>query len=52
MNDILRQLWEKWNQLSLVKQILLGIILGLILALSIPKLQFISPFVVLFVGAL
>ena len=52
MNDILRQLWEKWNQLSLVKQILLGIILGLILALSIPKLQFISLFGVLFVGAL
>lgn len=52
MKDILRQLWEKWNQLSLVKQIICGIALGLILALSIPKLTFISLFGTLFVGAL
>ena len=52
MKDILRRLWEKWNQLSLVKQILCGIILGLILALSLPKLPVIPLFGLLFVGAL
>ncbi|MDO5295522.1 MAG: serine/threonine transporter SstT [bacterium] len=52
MKDILRQLWEKWNQLSLVKQIICGIVLGLVLALSVPKLTFISLFGTLFVGAL
>ncbi len=52
MKDILRRLWEKWNQLSLVKQIICGIILGLILALSLPKLPVIPLFGLLFVGAL
>ncbi|MGG5254108.1 serine/threonine transporter SstT [Neobacillus sp. SM06] len=44
---------QKWNQLSLVKQILIGLIIGIILALTIPNTA--KPIVILgtlFVGAL
>lgn len=44
---------KKWNQLSLVKQILIGLIVGIILALTIPQAA--KPVVIfgsLFVGAL
>ncbi|GAE34045.1 serine/threonine transporter SstT [Halalkalibacter akibai] len=43
----------KWNQLSLVKQIMIGLLIGIILALTIPEIA--SPIVIfgsLFVGAL
>ncbi|MDD9312511.1 serine/threonine transporter SstT [Cytobacillus firmus] len=44
---------SKWNQISLVKRILLGIIAGIALALTIPKAAgWVSIFGTLFVGAL
>jgi serine/threonine transporter len=43
---------HKWSQLSLVKRILLGIITGIILALSIPNATGIALFGSLFVSAL
>ncbi|MBG9450492.1 serine/threonine protein kinase [Cytobacillus firmus] len=44
---------SKWNQISLVKRILLGIIAGIVLALTIPKAAgWVSIFGTLFVGAL
>jgi serine/threonine transporter len=44
---------QKWNQISLVKRILIGIIIGIILALTIPDgAKWISIFGSLFVGAL
>lgn len=43
----------KWNQVSLVKRILIGIIIGIILALTIPDAaKWVSVFGSLFVGAL
>ncbi len=49
----MKNMLKKWNQLSLVKQIMIGLIIGIILALTIPKAA--SPIVIfgsLFVGAL
>ncbi|WML55986.1 serine/threonine transporter SstT [Neobacillus sp. PS2-9] len=49
----MKGLWRKWNQLSLVKQIIVGLIIGIILAVSIPDAA--KPVVIfgsLFVGAL
>lgn len=43
---------RKWNQVSLVKRILVGIIVGIILALTIPDATGISIFGSLFVSAL
>ncbi|MDR6123449.1 serine/threonine transporter [Bacillus sp. SLBN-46] len=49
----MKSLWRKWNQLSLVKQIIVGLIIGIILAVSVPDVA--KPVVIfgsLFVGAL
>jgi serine/threonine transporter len=49
----MKSLMKKWNQLSLVKQIIIGLIIGIILALTIPEAA--KPVVILgslFVGAL
>jgi len=49
----MKSLLKKWNQLSLVKQIIIGLIIGIILALTIPEIA--KPIVIfgsLFVGAL
>jgi serine/threonine transporter len=49
----MKNLFSKWNQLSLVKQILIGLIIGIILAVTIPTAA--KPVVILgslFVGAL
>ncbi|WP_066397962.1 serine/threonine transporter SstT [Neobacillus mesonae] len=49
----MKNLLKKWNQISLVKQIIVGLILGIILALTIPETA--KPIVIfgsLFVGAL
>ncbi|MBB6214248.1 serine/threonine transporter [Anaerosolibacter carboniphilus] len=49
----MRNLLNKWNQLSLVKRIFVGLIIGIILAVTIPDVA--SPIVIfgsLFVGAL
>ena len=50
---IMRNLVKKWTQLSLVKQIIIGLIVGIILALTIPDVaKPIAIFGTLFVGAL
>ncbi len=49
----MKNLINKWNQLSLVKRIIVGLIIGIILAVTIPNLA--KPIVIfgaLFVGAL
>ncbi len=49
MNNLIK----KWNQLSLVKRIIVGLIIGIILAVTIPEIA--SPIIIfgsLFVGAL
>lgn len=49
----MRSVLQKWNQVSLVKQILLGLIIGIILAVTIPEAA--KPVTILgslFVGAL
>lgn len=49
----MKNLFKKWNQLSLVKQIIIGLIIGIILAVTIPEAA--KPVVILgslFVGAL
>ena len=48
----MKNLFTKWNQISLVKRIIIGIIVGLILALVVPTATGISIFGSLFVGAL
>lgn len=49
----MKSMLKKWNQLSLVKQIIIGLIIGIILAVTIPEAA--KPVVILgslFVGAL
>ena len=49
----MKELFKRWNKISLVKRILIGLIIGIILALTIPTVA--SPIVTfgsLFVGAL
>jgi serine/threonine transporter len=49
----MKKLWNKWNQISLVKQISIGLIVGIILAVTVPAAA--KPVVIfgsLFVGAL
>jgi serine/threonine transporter len=49
----MKNLLAKWNQISLVKRIVIGIIAGLILALTVPNAaSWVSIFGSLFVGAL
>lgn len=48
----MKSLFKKWTQLSLVKQIIIGLIIGVILALTVPQATFIVLFGSLFVGAL
>lgn len=49
----MKEMINKWNKISLVKRILVGLIIGIILALVVPNAA--SPIVILgslFVGAL
>lgn len=49
----MKNLIHKWNQVSLVKQILLGIVIGVVLAVTIPDAaNWVTIFGTLFVGAL
>ena len=48
----MKQLIKKWNEISLVKRIICGLILGIILGLAIPQITVISLLGDLFVGAL
>ena len=49
----MKNLLSKWNKISLVKQIVIGLVIGVILALTLPKqLSGITVLGELFVGAL
>lgn len=49
----MKKLLSSWNKISLVKQIIIGLIIGVILALTVPeKAKFVIIFGSLFVGAL
>ncbi|MGN1413035.1 MAG: serine/threonine transporter SstT [Anaerovoracaceae bacterium] len=49
----MKELFKKWNRLSLVQQIIIGLLIGIVLALAAPdKLSGITIFGDLFVGAL
>ena len=49
----MKNLLKGWNKMSLVKQIIIGLVIGIILALALPKqLAGITIFGELFVGAL
>ncbi|MBD8069561.1 serine/threonine transporter SstT [Bacillus sp. PS06] len=49
----MNRMLKKWNRISLVKQIMIGLIIGIILALTIPETAgFVVIFGSLFVGAL
>ncbi|THE09968.1 serine/threonine transporter SstT [Bacillus timonensis] len=49
----MKEMFHKWNQISLVKRILAGIIVGILLALIVPKgASWVTIFGSLFVGAL
>lgn len=49
----MRSLWNKWNQMSLVQRIIIGLIIGIILSLTVPnQAKAVVIFGSLFVGAL
>ena len=48
----MKQLIKKWNEISLVKRIICGLIIGIILGLTVPQITVISLLGDLFVGAL
>ena len=49
----MKDLLAKWNKVSLVKQIILGLVIGIVLAVTVPdKFVFLPIFGELFVGAL
>lgn len=48
----MKQLLKKWNEISLVKRIICGLIVGIILGLAVPQFTVISVLGDLFVGAL
>ncbi len=52
MKNLLSKAWEGWNRISLVKQIITGLVVGVILALGCPHVSFIAIFGKLFVGLL
>ena len=48
----MKNVWNTWNNISLVKRIICGLIIGIILGLVIPQATAISILGNLFVGAL
>ncbi|MFD2211581.1 serine/threonine transporter SstT [Virgibacillus halophilus] len=49
----MRKVWHAWNRLSLVKQICIGLVIGIILALAVPSVaKTLTILGTLFVGAL
>ena len=48
----LKELYSKWNSISLIVRILCGLAIGLVLALIIPGYSYISVFGEIFVSAL
>ena len=48
----MKRILQKWNEISLVKRIIAGLIIGIILGLAIPQAAAVSILGDLFVGAL
>lgn len=48
----MKNVFECWARLSLVLRIFIGLVIGVVLGLFVPKVAFISVFGKLFVGAL
>lgn len=48
----MKQLWQKWNEINLIKRILVFLILGAVLGVVAPTLEWIGIFGTLFVSAL
>ena len=48
----MKNVWEKWTSISLVKRIIVGLVIGAILALAIPQASGIGILGDVFVGAL
>lgn len=48
----MKEIWRKWNSISLIKRIICGLIIGIILGLVVPKATAIAILGDLFVGAL
>lgn len=48
----MKQIWEKWNSISLVKRIICGMLIGAILGVAVPQATGLSLLGDLFVGAL
>ena len=48
----MKNLIKKWNNISLIKRIICGLIIGLILGLVVPQASVISILGTMFVGAL
>ena len=48
----MRKMIGRWNEISLVKRIIMGLIVGIILGIAIPQVTVISILGDLFVGAL
>ena len=52
MSRFMKKFFEKWNQISLVKRILVGMVIGAALGLLVPQASIIAVLGDLFVGAL
>ena len=48
----MKNIWEKWTGISLVKRIIVGLVIGAILALVVPQASAIGILGDVFVGAL
>jgi serine/threonine transporter len=48
----MKHIWERWNEISLIKRIICGLIIGVILAVIIPNISVISLLGTVFVAAL
>lgn len=48
----MKKVWKKWNDISLILRIAIGLVIGVILGLTVPKATVIALFGTLFVNAL
>lgn len=49
---VVKKIWQKWNEINLIKRILVFLVLGAVLGVVAPTLEWIGIFGTLFVGAL
>lgn len=49
---MVKKIWQKWNEINLIKRILVFLVLGAVLGVVAPTLEWIGIFGTLFVGAL